>query len=165
MGEIAENMEDEYRPLKGEGDVKFVKKTHVRHNCDGCGEVATKRYTFLLENARRNPQSAAYGRDDCTWLSDYELFGCEECGERSRFHALAPEGLSWCATFDLERFPHMGLYWHEKDIPDPTDTMKEMVEVLGELVSLMEAVISGDYRPDSFTCQPAHALLAKLGRE
>ena len=49
-------------------------------------------------------------------------------------------------------------------IPDPAAIMEEMVEVLGELVTLIEAVISGDYKPDSFTCQPARALLAKLGR-
>lgn len=40
----------------------------------------------------------------------------------------------------------------------------DLYEALDELVALMEAVISGDYKPDSFTCQPARAILAKLGR-
>lgn len=47
-------------------------------------------------------------------------------------------------------------------IPDPAATMKEVREVISELVDLMDGVISGDYKPDSFTCQPARALLAKM---
>lgn len=37
----------------------------------------------------------------------------------------------------------------------------DMYEALSEMVDLMEDVISGDYKPDSFTCQPARDALAK----
>lgn len=36
----------------------------------------------------------------------------------------------------------------------------ELEEALSELVDLMEAVREGDYKPDSFTTQPARAVLA-----
>lgn len=40
--------------------------------------------------------------------------------------------------------------------------LEEAAEVLRELVDLMEDVRDGGYKPDSFTCQPARAFLAKL---
>jgi len=45
------------------------------------------------------------------------------------------------------------------------DANKELREVLLELCDLMDGVINGDYKPDSFTLQPARAALAKYGRE
>jgi len=42
----------------------------------------------------------------------------------------------------------------------------DMYEALKELVDLMQGVIDGDYKPDSFTLQPARQALAKAeGRE
>jgi hypothetical protein len=37
----------------------------------------------------------------------------------------------------------------------------ELLEALEELVDLMEAVRTGEYKPDSFTTQPARAAIAK----
>jgi hypothetical protein len=37
----------------------------------------------------------------------------------------------------------------------------ELLDALSELVDLMRDVIDGDYKPDSFTLQPAQAAIAK----
>ncbi len=37
----------------------------------------------------------------------------------------------------------------------------DLLECLIELVSLMEAIIEGEYTPDSFTCQPAKTAINK----
>ena len=37
----------------------------------------------------------------------------------------------------------------------------DMLAALEELADLMESVRQGDYTPDSFTCQPARAAIAK----
>ena len=37
----------------------------------------------------------------------------------------------------------------------------ELLEALMELADLMEDILSGDYKPDSFTCQPARRAIAK----
>jgi hypothetical protein len=97
-----------YVPLPGEGEVQTITRTRLRHACENCGEPATKRHTYLHENARRNPASSAYGRDDCTWCSDHEEFTCNTCKRPS------VEGMGWCSTFGAERFPHMFLFWHEE---------------------------------------------------
>jgi hypothetical protein len=39
----------------------------------------------------------------------------------------------------------------------------EVLAALSELADLMQGVIDGDYTPDSFTLQPAHAALVKAG--
>ena len=104
--------EPAYTPLKGEGEVQYVKRTRCRQECAECGEPAHFRHTYLLGNARRNPASSAYGRDDCSWCSDAESFVCAE-HERKR---QAPDGHDWCATFPLATFPHLGLYWSEEKI-------------------------------------------------
>lgn len=94
-----------------EGDIEVVRRILVRHECDRCGEPATKRHTYLLPDARRNPASSAYGRDDCTWCSDEERFTCDE-------HKREPhiEGYGWCSTFTYnDRFAHMFTYWRDLD--------------------------------------------------
>jgi hypothetical protein len=102
----------EYVPLKGEGEVRFVKRTRVRHECHICGEPADYRHSFLLPNARRNSASSAYGRDDCSWCSDAEAFVCEE--HRHSKHHPDDASLEWAGTFTLTTYPHMGLYWREE---------------------------------------------------
>ena len=66
--------------------------------CESCGEPATVLFMFLLDNYRRNPASRAYGRDDCSWCSDLDVFSCESCRrELSRCrdgYAHAPSALS-----------------------------------------------------------------------
>lgn len=101
-----------YIPLEGEGEQQVIRRTSVRHECEQCGRPAEYRHTYLLENARRNPASTAYGRDDCGWCSDHEIFTCED----HKRHPPAPDGYGWCSTFPLQKFPHMGLYWREEKI-------------------------------------------------
>lgn len=96
--------------LKGEGETLLVRRTRVRVECENCGEPAVKRTTYLLLGDRRNPRSSAFGKDDCSWCSDHEVFLCEACPKPE--HEIP--GYSWCGEFTLsERFAHMFLYWHE----------------------------------------------------
>lgn len=101
--------------LPGEGTTETVVKTRLRHECDVCGEPAHYKHTFLLEGARRNPASSAYGRDDCSWCEDESRFVCAE----HKNDITAPDGCSWCGTFSaVERFAHMFLYWRETKTPN-----------------------------------------------
>lgn len=74
--------------------------------CEECGEEAVWLLAFLLPNARRNPASSGYGKDDISWCSDAKMFVCDKC--RHRESALARErGMEWCASYGKPRFPHM----------------------------------------------------------
>ena len=98
--------------LKGEGEVKYVKRTRCRRECDVCGEPANFRLSFLLKNSRSNPASSGYRGDDISWCSDAERFVCSEHKE----NLTAPDHHEWAGTFNLERIPHMGLHWVETEI-------------------------------------------------
>ena len=93
--------------LPGEGDTKTIIRR--RRQCYICGDLADFKHTYLLENARNNPRSNAYGRDDCSWSEDDHIFVCREHKE----HRPIRQGcLKWCSTFEAsERFAHMFLYW------------------------------------------------------
>ena len=41
----------------------------------------------------------------------------------------------------------------------------DLLEALEELADLFDAMVSGEYQPDSFTTQPAHAAIAKAKGE
>lgn len=98
--------------FKGEGDVKTVTSVRRRKTCEECGEVAVFKQTYLLNGTRRNPASSAYGRDDCSWCSDKDVYLCGSC------RIFAPEGYGECARFQAsDRFAHMFLEWVEM----PTD--------------------------------------------
>ena len=107
--------------LPGEGEVRTVIKHYLRRECDVCGEPAHYKHTFLLEGARRNPASKAYGKDDCTWCEDESRFVCW-CEDESRFVCKEhmndrnpSPGTIFCSTFPAsERFKHMFLYWKEE---------------------------------------------------
>lgn len=94
-----------------EGDVVIVKRVCVSEKCEECGERATKKITFLYENARRNPASSAYGKDDCSWCEDEKSFACEVHDEKIRRNP--PRDMVWCSTFSRDRFEHMFLRWKE----------------------------------------------------
>lgn len=102
--------------LKGEGETKLVRKTRIRECCEQCGESATQRHGYLLSGARSNPASSAYGKDDCSWCSDQDVFTCGECKKPSL------DGYRWCSTFEVtpdnQRFSHMFLRWEEKEIKE-----------------------------------------------
>ena len=89
-----------------EGDTRT--QIAKRRECEVCGKPATYKYTFLLEGARSNPASAAYGKDDCTWCEDEAMFTCEEHG--NPWPSL--DGYVNCSKFEYgEGRTHMFLYW------------------------------------------------------
>jgi hypothetical protein len=93
-----------------EGDTRIISETCVRRECFECGEPATKRITYLRPNARNNPQSSGYGKDDISWCCDEEEFTCDEHEKKS-----SGGSYEYCATFTYgERFAHMFLYWAGK---------------------------------------------------
>ena len=81
-----------------------------RRTCEECGELATRKHTYLLDGARSNLRSSAYGRDDCSWCSDADVFTCEDCKPS------APRGYESCSRFKYgERFEHLFLQWETVD--------------------------------------------------
>lgn len=93
-----------------EGDTRTLKQVCKRRECGECFKPATHKLTFLLRRTRMNPASAAYGRDDCSWCSDKDVFACK-VHEKDRQNIAKSLGMVWCAAFSYERFPHMFLYW------------------------------------------------------
>lgn len=91
---------------KGEGDLRT--QVRVRRQCDLCIKLAEYLIAFVLEGARTNPASSAYGKDDITWCSDREAFACEEHRDGLQ---RPPGGFMWGATFSGTRYPHMLLRW------------------------------------------------------
>jgi hypothetical protein len=111
--------------LEGEGEIKIVRQERVRCSCGYCGEPAFYKNTYLNDGergARSNPNSSAYGRDDCTWCSDFDDFLCPECHQANETDNV-PDGFKWCSTFQADRFPHMFLEWEktEMDLADFVD--------------------------------------------
>ena len=107
-------MDETLEKLPGEDEIKTIIKKHIRQECDICGEVAHYKHTYLLPNARRNPASRAYGRDDCSWSEDACRFVCKEHKDD-----MTPprEDLSWCSTFPANKgFAHMFLEWVDWEI-------------------------------------------------
>jgi len=102
--------------LTGEGERKFVMKVRQRRECAECGEPATKKLMFCYINGRRDPRSSMYGRDDCSFCSDYDAFSCSEHGRLvEREHC--PDGMNWGGTFSSGgRYDHMLLKWTEREI-------------------------------------------------
>ena len=91
--------------LKGEGATRT--QVRVRVECDYCGELATRKQTYLLLNARSNPASSAFGKDDISRCSDAEEMLC------GVHNGEPPSGHSVCSIFKVERFAHMFLRWEE----------------------------------------------------
>ncbi len=101
-----------------EGDIRTIKQEYVRHECETCGAPATTRHSYLYPNARRNPASSAYGKDDIGYCSDAEAFVCDACP------CPRHDGMEWCSTFSSERFAHMLHFWWTREdeirTPEPT---------------------------------------------
>ena len=115
--------EKEEEMLEGEGETKTFIKTRVRQECENCGEPATQKHTYLNDGptgARNNPASSAYGRDDCTWCSDYDLYLCDDC-KRISYEVNIPRYYHWCSTFKIERMPHLFLCWEEQEVEQPVE--------------------------------------------
>ena len=96
--------------LPGEGETRTTTEILTRATCDECGEPAHFKHSYLLEgNARNNPASSAYRRDDCSWCEDEKRYTCRTCKRPS------VDGYSWCSTFPAKAgFKHMFLTWVEK---------------------------------------------------
>lgn len=96
--------------LPGEGDVRTTTERRIRRYCDECGETAHFKHSFLYKGYRSNPASSAYGRDDCSWCSDVDVFTCREC------RPVIPDGCdSGASRFPAnEGFAHMFLEWIEE---------------------------------------------------
>lgn len=95
------------------GQTKRVDYVCRERECFECGEPAFYRHTYLLESPCRNPQSKAYGRDDCTWCEDECSYACEEHKNLVE-KKYCPDGMICNSTFYRNRFEHMFLYWDKE---------------------------------------------------
>jgi hypothetical protein len=72
----------------------------------------------------------------------------------------------WFRILDHQREEFLLAYKDEQiaalALAQPEHASVGVVEALSELADLMDAVRSGDYKPDSFTTQPARSVLAAL---
>lgn len=108
-------MDDTLDVLPGEGEEQTIRRVKYRHECHNCGEPAHYKQTYLLDRARSNPASSAYGRDDCSWCEDESVYYCK-AGRTYGSDCRPPklDGYGECSTFPAsQRFAHMFLYWHE----------------------------------------------------
>lgn len=94
------------------GDKKTKVMVAKWRACQVCGMPASFRITYLFAgNYRGNPASSAYGKDDCSWCSDAESFACKK-HMREVEQDISPS-MTYCSTFTLKGFKHMGFYWEE----------------------------------------------------
>jgi hypothetical protein len=125
-------------------DRKFLIKRRYPRECVVCGEPATRRIAYLLRNARSNPASAGFGKDDISWCSDAEQFTCDE-HEKNR--PPTPDGMEWCSTFDNgKRFAHMFFEWSEKDITPFMLSVDRLLQRLeGSFGGSSDSALPGEY--------------------
>jgi hypothetical protein len=108
-------MDKTLNELPEEGKTFVSVQRQYRQECGACGEYAHYKHTWLLKGTRSNPESEAYGRDDCSWCEDDCTFACPECTSKIR----PPEGYVTCSIFPASaRFAHMFLYKHQVDLGD-----------------------------------------------
>jgi hypothetical protein len=121
------------------------------------GRDCLRRVTYVLQNA---PQ---FGLED-----GFAIYGLAEANDNPWFELL--EDIE-CAALELHmtvagrinRVVELARKRHALAQPTkPEHASVEVVEALSELADLMDAVRSGDYKPDSFTTQPARLALAAL---
>jgi len=94
-------------------DIETVTYRWLWRDCDECDRPAKFRITFLFANSRRNPASKGYGKDDISWCADAERFACG-LHEYVVSRRSQENGLSWCSSFPLVRYQHMG--WYRKQV-------------------------------------------------
>lgn len=100
--------------LTGEGEIQFVRRERVRIECEHCGADADRLHHFQLPNARRNPASAGYGRDDTSRAADRKMHACTACFPDGKRPQIA--GYEWSGMYtDPERYPHLFLRWLETE--------------------------------------------------
>src|SRR5258708_31472175 len=91
------------------GEIRSTTEMWKQRACDECGEPAVYEQTYLLKNARRNPDSSAYGKDDCSYCSDTNAWACKIHADMIRSNP--PQGYEECSRFDLSKFSHRSGYW------------------------------------------------------
>ena len=95
------------------GDTETLTYQWLWRDCEECDRPAKYRITFLFANSRRNPTSKGYGKDDISWCSDAERFACRIHENVVRMNPPEP-GMSWCSSFPLVKFQHLG--WYKKQV-------------------------------------------------
>lgn len=136
--------------LPGEGEKTLVEKARVRIGCEECGEPATQKHGFLLENFRRNPLSSAYGKDDSSWCVDTAIFTCAAC--RPKIPAgHSPNNSTWSIAPGKLRFAHMFLRWEERPRAAHTPDVALAASVVDESGCLAERDFCTDCE---FECPP-----------
>ena len=108
----------------GEGETKIIIKRRVRIECQNCGDPATQRHTYLLENYRRNPKSAAYGKDDCTWCSDHDEFTCDHCNPPVIAGYAGGGSPGGTFQYGMQQLAHMFLQWREEAAPELLEALQ-----------------------------------------
>lgn len=93
------------------GDIKTTVEQLVEHECLVCEKPAEYQLTFLLPNARTNPDSAAYGKDDASWCSDHSEYACEDHKQVVRSNTESTRKMEWCSTFPRVGYPHLFTQW------------------------------------------------------
>lgn len=73
--------------IESEVSAELTLTTRERARCK-CGEIATRRHTYLLPDATNNPKSAAYCKSG-VYAADAQVFTCDACPGGA---ATAPEG-------------------------------------------------------------------------
>ena len=95
-----------------ENEKRTITQICKRRVCEICGAPATYRLTFLLPNARSNPASSGYGKDDISWCKDGEAFVCDKHNNSERNKIANELGMKWCASFPFnDRWKHLFLFW------------------------------------------------------
>lgn len=108
---------------------KIIKKYTDKAWCENCGEFAIERHLLSLPNARTNPASTGYGKDDISRCSDAEAYSCgsDECNKSLK----NKEGYEWGGTYGP--FKDGFKIWREKEI---TQEYKDLVHFQDSSVGL-----------------------------
>lgn len=97
------------KALRKVGDIEIVKYVWLWRECEECGNPARFKLTFLYQNARSNPASRGYRKDDVSWCQDAERFACGK-HENKIWNDPPQDNMSKCSSFPLKNFQHMGFY-------------------------------------------------------
>lgn len=90
------------------GEIEIIKYRWNWRDCEKCDLPARYCLTYLLRDSRHNPSSSGYRKDDISWCADESLYACQK-HERD-VERETPDEMSFCSSFQLKRFKHMGFY-------------------------------------------------------
>lgn len=130
--------------MSDEGKLKITRC--VRRECGQCGEPATKYQGWLLPNARSNPASKGYQRDDISWCVDADDYFCDDC--HSKHGREAPRGYTVGSTWTYgDRFEHMFFHYVEdKQSADALAHAEARVLLLEKHLEIMTRGTKGEHR-------------------